>query len=100
MLPPGFPSANPEALAHIQKYDPELARKRLAEAGYPNGIGFPSVDIWLRQETAVNRTGAEAVQAMLKQNLNIDVGVRNVERKVFAEALPTRELTLGMVPYQ
>jgi ABC-type oligopeptide transport system substrate-binding subunit len=58
------------------------------------------VDIWLRQDTAVNRTGAEAVQAMLKQNLNIDVGVRNVERKVFAEALPTRELILGMVPYQ
>ncbi len=100
MLPPGFPSANPEALAHIQKFDPELARKRLAEAGYPNGIGFPSVDIWLRQETAVNRIGAEAVQAMLKQNLNIDVGVRNMERKVFAEALPTRELILGMVPYQ
>lgn len=46
------------------------------------------------------RTAAEAVQAMLRQNLNIDVGVSNVERKVFLDAMSSRRLTLGMVPYQ
>ena len=100
MMPPGFPAANPEGLASLQAYDPEQARTLLAEAGYPNGKGFPSVDIWLRQETPVIRTAAEAVQAMLRQNLNINVGVSNVERKVFLDAMSSRQLTLGMVPYQ
>lgn len=100
MLPPGFPAANTDALAPFQQFNPILARKRLAEAGFPDGKGFPSVNIWLRQEAAVIRTAAEAIQAMLKQHLNIDIGVRNVERKVFLDALSKHELTLGLVPYQ
>ena len=100
MSPPGFPAANSEALASIQRYDPDLARRRLAEAGYPDGRGFPAVSMWLRGETIVNATAAEAVQAMLKQSLNIDVGVRNVERKVFTETMNAREITLALIPYR
>src|SRR5919108_1253058 len=40
-LMPGFPDANSEGLKSIQSYDPEMARRLLAEAGYPNGQGFP-----------------------------------------------------------
>lgn len=100
MLPPGFPGASTEALAPLQAFNPELARRKLREAGYPGGRGFPRVDIWLRQESPVIRTAAEAVQAMLNQNLNIRVGIRNVERKVFLDALGKHELTLAMIPYQ
>ena len=100
MSPPGFPAANSEALASIQAYDPERARNLLAQAGYPDGEGFPAVNIWLRGEPIVINTAAVAVQAMLKQNLNIEVGVRNVERKVFTETMNAKELTLALIPYR
>ena len=100
MAPPGFPSADPEGLASIQRYDPDLARKLLAEAGYPDGKGFPVLNMWLRGEPIVINTAAEAVQAMLKQSLNIEVGVRNVERKLFTETMNARELTLALIPYR
>lgn len=101
MLQPGFPGANPDALAHIQRYDPALARQRLSEAGYPDGKGFPTVDLWVQNtQTLPVRMAAQGVQAMLKQNLNITVGVNTIERKVFMEALNTHNLTLALVPYR
>jgi peptide/nickel transport system substrate-binding protein/oligopeptide transport system substrate-binding protein len=100
MLQPGYPEANTEALASIQRYNPDLARKRLAEAGYPDGKGFPNMEIWLRGEPQVINTAAQAVQAMLRQTLNIDIGVRNMERKVFTEALNKKEITLALIPYR
>ena len=100
MLPPGFPAANTKELSSLQRFDPIIARKRLAEAGYPNGKGFPVVNMWLRGEPMVINTAAEAIQAMLQQNLNIKVGVRNVERKVFTETLNSKEITLALIPYR
>ena len=100
MLQPGYPEANTEALASIQRYNPDLARKRLAEAGYQDGKGFPNIEIWLRGEPQVINTAAQAVQAMLRQTLNIDIGVRNMERKVFTEALNKKEITLALIPYR
>ncbi|MBI4553948.1 MAG: peptide ABC transporter substrate-binding protein [Candidatus Latescibacteria bacterium] len=100
MLPPGFPAASQERLASIQRYDPALARRRLAEAGYPNGRGFPVLEMWLRNEGTVPRTAAEAIQAMLKRVLNIQVEIRNIEAKAFMDALNTHRIVLTMVPYQ
>jgi oligopeptide transport system substrate-binding protein len=40
-IPPGMPGHSP-GIGH--PYDPERARKLLAEAGYPAGKGFPSVE--------------------------------------------------------
>jgi oligopeptide transport system substrate-binding protein len=101
MLQPGFPGGNPAAFSSIQGYDPDLARQRLAEAGFPDGKGFPRVDIWVQNtQTHPVKMGAQAVQAMLKQNLNIDIGVNNIERKVFMEALNTHNLPLALVGYR
>jgi ABC-type oligopeptide transport system substrate-binding subunit len=41
LLPPGMPGHSP---AIGLPYDPERARRLLAEAGYPEGRGFPAVD--------------------------------------------------------
>jgi peptide/nickel transport system substrate-binding protein/oligopeptide transport system substrate-binding protein len=100
MLAPGFPGAAPERLHDLQIYDPKAAAALMAEAGYPGGQGFPSVDIWLRGRDAQDtRTAAEAIQAMLKNTLNINVGIRTVETKVFTDGLNNHTVTLALVPY-
>lgn len=101
MLQPGFPGGDPSAFTSIQRYDPVLARERLAAAGYPDGKGFPQIDIWVQNtQPHPAKMGAEAIQAMIKQNLNIDIGVQNIERKVFMESLNTHNIPLAMVGYR
>lgn len=41
MVPPGIPGRSDADF--LPKHDPEAARAALAEAGYPNGAGFPEV---------------------------------------------------------
>lgn len=60
----------------------EEAQKLLAEAGYPNGEGFPSAEL-LYNTSETNKAIAEAIQQQWKQNLNIDVTLVNMEAGVF-----------------
>lgn len=64
------------------------ARRLLAQAGYPNGQGFPKVKL-LFNTMEKHRTIAEAVQQMWKKNLNIDVDLQNEEWKVYLDAQRT-----------
>lgn len=59
-------------------YDPDYARELLAQAGYPNGIGFPTVSILYNTDDA-HRQIAEFIQQQLKDNLNINVELENQE---------------------
>jgi oligopeptide transport system substrate-binding protein len=65
-------------------YDPALAKKLLAEAGYPNGQGFPTLTI-LYNTSQRHKTIAEAVQEMWRQNLGINVNLANQEWKVYLQ---------------
>lgn len=60
------------------------AKALLAEAGYPNGEGFPEV-VLTYNATDVNKRVAEAAQQMWKENLNIDIKLESLENKVAAE---------------
>lgn len=99
MLPPGFPAEAAEALKPVQRYDPALGRKLLAEAGYPDGKGFPRVEMWVRRDVRPVHEAGEAIHAMIKQNLGIDLVVRNMEVKIFMDAINSHQLPLGLVRF-
>lgn len=61
----------------------EAAQKELAEAGYPNGEGFPEVELTY-SNSEKNKKISEAVQQMLETNLNITVKLRAEESSVFS----------------
>lgn len=56
-------------------FNPEKARALLAEAGFPNGEGFPVFSLLIARPSA--RASAEATQAMWKKHLNIRVNIQN-----------------------
>ncbi|MEG6586694.1 peptide ABC transporter substrate-binding protein [Dendrosporobacter sp. 1207_IL3150] len=64
--------------------DAILAKKLLAEAGYPEGKGLPPVAI-MYNNGEMHKSIAEAVQEMWKQNLGVVASLTNQESKVFLE---------------
>jgi ABC-type transport system substrate-binding protein len=81
----------------MQGFDPEGARKLLAEAGFPGGKGFPKYDLFLRAPSPGIKATAEELRAMLKKNLGIEVGIQSLDRKVFMDRLKKHELPLVLL---
>jgi oligopeptide transport system substrate-binding protein len=75
-------------------FDPERARALLAEAGFPDGEGFPKLE-YAYNTHELNRTVAIAVQQMWKTVLNIDVELINQEWKVYLNKLDTGEFDIA-----
>jgi oligopeptide transport system substrate-binding protein len=67
---------------HRLDYNIAEAKRLLAEAGYPNGEGFPEYSI-LYNTLESHKTIAEAVQDMWKKNLGINCKLENQEWKVY-----------------
>lgn len=66
-----------------QGYDPDAARRLLAEAGYPGGKGFPHVELLYYPNANVEQVSA-FLQAQWKENLGIDVWLRKADPREFA----------------
>lgn len=67
------------------KTDVARAKQLLAAAGYPNGEGFPEAEI-LINTSENHRKVAEAIQAMWRENLGIEIGIYNQEWKVYLDS--------------
>jgi peptide/nickel transport system substrate-binding protein/oligopeptide transport system substrate-binding protein len=102
MLMPGFPASDTEGvLQEYQVYDCEMAKQYLADAGFPDGEGFPPQEMWLRGEGPAMSAVYGAAAASIAECLNIDIEVSNQDGKVYMDALnadPT-QLTFGAVSY-
>jgi len=61
--------------------DVAQAKKLLAEAGYPDGKGFPDLELIYNTNQGHQSIGV-AIQDMWKKNLGINITLRNLERKV------------------
>jgi oligopeptide transport system substrate-binding protein len=74
---------SPAGLGH----DPELARKLLAEAGYPGGKGFPHIEYLFNAAAGggdkIHENIAIELQQMWRDELGIQMDLRQVETKVF-----------------
>lgn len=60
-------------------FDPAAAKAELASAGFPDGKGFPPIELAYRAQAGDSQIVSEAVQEQLKQNLGIAVNVRPME---------------------
>ena len=106
MNPPGFPGANVEGLKDIQNYDPKLAAQLMAEAGYPNGEGFPKLTMFIRQAQPALINAAEVLAAMIKENLGVEVEVQNLDYSLYMEKLYAQkrnqsgDFIFALVPYE
>ena len=78
LVPPSMPGY-PHTQVRGYTFDLAKARALLAEAGFPNGKGFPKVDLQLNAGGGRNQLVAEAVQNMLSKNLGINVGLQSLE---------------------
>ncbi len=74
---------NPEIGA---RFHPEEARRLLADAGYPDGKGFPAATAVYNTDDT-NRLIAEFLQAQWKEHLNVNVEFESQEWKVFLSRL-------------
>lgn len=103
-IPPGIKDANGEAfvdkaLAYgVDIYDMESniakAKQLMAEAGFPNGEGFPVLE-YVTNSTEGHLLVAQQMQDAFKTNLGIDMEVSSMEFGVFQELRKSHEFQLA-----
>ena len=77
-----------------ERADVEEAKRLLAEAGYPDGKGFPKVNYKYNSNSG-NKMVAEALQGMWKKALGVEVELLNEEWKVFLETRHNKDYDIA-----
>lgn len=85
LTPPGLGGYQPPAAV---PYDPGAARELLAAAGFPGGRGLAPLEL-STISSEINQSIAEALQAMWRKELGIEVRILRKEFKVLLDSLDT-----------
>lgn len=91
IVPPGVPGYESPL---CPEENPEAARRLLAEAGYPEGRGFPKIDILYNTHES-HQTIAELVRKQWQKNLGINVATRNEEWSTYNNSLRHHKFDVG-----
>lgn len=92
LVPPALRTASaPPDSPHVENAG--TARRLLAEAGFPGGQGFPPLEL----STWVGSPVVEAVQAMWKKELGVEVALVTREAKVHQAALREGRYDIGFI---
>jgi ABC-type oligopeptide transport system substrate-binding subunit len=82
-VPPGMPGHSPGIGL---RYDPEEARRLLAQAGYPEGAGFPEVT-WPVLGSPGGQRVISSLRAAWSQNLGLELDTQIVDWEEFQERM-------------
>ncbi|QQA44234.1 peptide ABC transporter substrate-binding protein [Pelagovum pacificum] len=103
ILPPGYPGYNPSVVEQAV-FDPEMAQQYLADAGYPDGEGFPELEIWIREEggynSAIVPAMAQYLQAEFEENLGVSLTIRSQPSAEWMDGLLNKRGKLFISPYE
>ncbi|MBT3410627.1 MAG: peptide ABC transporter substrate-binding protein [Halieaceae bacterium] len=91
ITPPDTMGYNPPRLFD---YDPALARTLLADAGFPDGEGWPGLEL-VYNTSESHRKIAVALQQMWKDALNIEVTISNQEWKVYLDSVTQMDFQIA-----
>lgn len=100
LVSPGYVAGGADATEGRPTYDmaleaqPEKAQKALAEAGYPNGKGFPEITYYYSTNDTYKKT-VEALSEMLKKNLGIKVKLKTADWAVYYADVQAGKYQLG-----
>src|SRR5499426_1492511 len=93
MIPPGFPGAiDTPAIKAIQRFDKKAALDMLKGTPFEGGKNWPKITLSMRDEALGAKPLAEAVQAVLLENLNMKTELEVLEQRVFRERLWKQDL--------
>jgi peptide/nickel transport system substrate-binding protein len=87
VVTPGVPGFNPDL--PVLQYDPDQARKLMAEAGYPDGKGLPPIEI---SSTEAYKDELTYYANQFQRVLGMPVSVKVVERATFIRAMNAGEV--------
>jgi oligopeptide transport system substrate-binding protein len=91
-IPPGVFPGYPQPAG--LPYDVPAAKKLLADAGYPNGEGFPHLTILFNSE-GDHADIAQIIRNQWIANLGITMDLEGVEIKVFGQRLQTQQYDIA-----
>ncbi|HEV8677158.1 MAG TPA: peptide ABC transporter substrate-binding protein [Methylomirabilota bacterium] len=95
MIPPGFPGFfDDRKIRDLQRFDAKLAMSMLKGTPYEGGKNWPRIVLSMRDEALQSKPMAEAVQAVLLENLNMKTELEVLEPRVFRERLWKQDLQL------
>ena len=95
ILPPGMPGYNANLTGEI--FDPAQAKKELAQAGYPNGQGFPAVTLSYSTGDAGQSALAPVLQRFWKEYLGVNVALNGMEAGAYNNLLTARNYQLAFI---
>jgi ABC-type transport system substrate-binding protein len=109
-LMPGYPFAVSQQLEQYTNYDPAMAQKLMAEAGYPGGKGFPTVTFsYPANPSNLSPTQTESIVQALADNWNTvlfggssTLLLQELDTTTFynkMEAKPDTQIEMGFITY-